>query len=363
MTVSTERAFVMFNLGRKNFNCKQGGPVSQIRSFCRTNDLNIQMHEMKEIRPNAEAPSYGNTNTETQHKTISAKSTEFSALNHLNAHLNTISEKNSTSDVLSVYNVSNLSEMSRLSPTTPVNNLYSKASKVHRVDVIVCVIIAILSLLNLHYLVFLNLSTITLDDEQNSAHTGDYNASHMDQNISDIFDNKQKIDTWIKIFNDRKHSQRICYPLKETSYEKFLHKIWSWIDISVFSIIPFVIMLVNNVIIIGKIKKRNENYLEFLTNKSYKFNKKNYLKKIQKNNQIIYMLLAIKFYFLACMMPFWGWFYYNREYKSPLYAQLFVYILLYTNNAFNFFFYGISSQKYRQELFSLFRKKKQQTRE
>jgi hypothetical protein len=34
--------------------------------------------------------------------------------------------------------------------------------------------------------------------------------------------------------------------------------------------------------------------------------------------------------------------------------QLYAYMLLYTNNSFNFFFYGISSEAYRTELHSIF---------
>jgi hypothetical protein len=58
------------------------------------------------------------------------------------------------------------------------------------------------------------------------------------------------------------------------------------------------------------------------------------------------------------MVIFWLWFLFKsnieKESVQSSLRQSFVYMLLYTNNAFDFVFYGMSSQKYRKEFRKLF---------
>ncbi len=55
------------------------------------------------------------------------------------------------------------------------------------------------------------------------------------------------------------------------------------------------------------------------------------------------------------MVQFWVCFFLKRntDGHSEHLIQSFVYILLYSNNAFDFLIYGFSSEKFRQELFSI----------
>ena len=138
-------------------------------------------------------------------------------------------------------------------------------------------------------------------------------------------------------------------------YEKFLENVWFWVDIGIYFLIPFFTMSIAFFVIKFKITKINANYNNFLVDSHYNYNKNNYLKKIRKNNKIIYLLLLINMFFFVTILPFFVFSIFKEKstymgdsdyvlYKS------FVEILFYANNAFNVFFYGVTSKKYRQEV-------------
>ena len=147
-----------------------------------------------------------------------------------------------------------------------------------------------------------------------------------------------------------------CLPGKDSYYEKFLLNIWFWIDILLYSIIPFLIKGFCSVLIMIKLKRINQSYIDHSL--AYNMNRKLYLRKLKKNSQISLMLVSSNLYFLFTMVLFWLWFIFksNNEKESveSSLRQSFVYMLLYTNNAFDFVFYGISSEKYRKEFCKIF---------
>ena len=177
-------------------------------------------------------------------------------------------------------------------------------------------------------------------------------------------------------------------PIKDSLYESFLIGIWFWIDMVIYSIVPFISMGVCSTIIIVKINKINRSYLrQFFTdtttiiativqpsssissacskptnvNVVASHTKMIYLKKLKKNFQICVMLISTNLYFLITMLIFWAWYLFRYEKNETLHRNLthsYVYLLLYTNNAFGFVFYGLSSEKYRREFYKIFLRSK-----
>jgi hypothetical protein len=125
---------------------------------------------------------------------------------------------------------------------------------------------------------------------------------------------------------------------------------------SIYSCIPVSIMFFCSIHIILKFRKMNKEYLKRSINNNHKFNRKNYLKKIKKNRQICLMILNSNLYFLLSMLQFWLCFYFygkNSDQTENI-IQLYVYIFVYANNAVDFAIYGISSSRYRREVFEIF---------
>jgi len=147
-----------------------------------------------------------------------------------------------------------------------------------------------------------------------------------------------------------------CLPTKNSFYEKFLLHTWFWIDILFYSIIPFLIKGFCTIVIMIKLRRINKSYMNHL--EIYNLNRKLYMRKLRKNSQISLMLVSSNLYFLFTMVIFWLWFLFKsnieKESVQSSLRQSFVYMLLYTNNAFDFVFYGMSSQKYRKEFRKLF---------
>lgn len=155
--------------------------------------------------------------------------------------------------------------------------------------------------------------------------------------------------------NDLFHEIRACYPLNGTIYFYFLNEIWIWIDLCIFCLIPFFIMLISSFIIISRIRSKGKNYFTTLIkSKTNQLNKNNLAKRLKRNRQILYMLLLTNFYFLFSLLPYCvSFILLNSLHIAHSFGQLLIHIFMYTNNAFNFIFYGILSQKYRMVLNSL----------
>ena len=222
--------------------------------------------------------------------------------------------------------------------------------------ILTVLIVIFIFLLNFHYLIFLELIKPPLLDQdmgQKMTFFKDY-----------VFKNSTLFTQMEKIAHDKlklNYQDVLCYAEKGTFYEEFLHNIWFWIDMSIYSLVPFVVMSVCSIIIIVKFRSMNLNYMALLSQKSYQYNKKPYMKKVKKNRQICLMLLNSNLYFLLSMLQFWLCFYFygkNSDQTENL-IQLYVYIFLYTNNAIDFLIYGLSSEKYRHELIGLFFKSSQ----
>jgi len=144
-----------------------------------------------------------------------------------------------------------------------------------------------------------------------------------------------------------------------TIYFKFLINVFIWIDILVYSGLPFAVMSICSIIIIHHILKSSRRFLNNFKNKNSVLTRSIHYKRLKRDRQLLYLLLLINLLFILSSAPFCISFLLFRgdEGENGL-GQLTVHVLAYSNNAFNFLLYGISSQKYRQEFFDLWKRKK-----
>jgi hypothetical protein len=143
---------------------------------------------------------------------------------------------------------------------------------------------------------------------------------------------------------------------KGTLYYKFLNDIFIWMDIFIFSVLPFVIMTLCTIIIISRIQSGSRHYMNSINNS---ITNKMMSKRVRRDRQLLYILLMTNFYFVLSTAPYCVSFLMKHGKSSDsMIGQLTVHVLLYTNNAFNFVFYGISIKKYRQEVCKIFMKKR-----
>jgi hypothetical protein len=124
----------------------------------------------------------------------------------------------------------------------------------------------------------------------------------------------------------------------------------------VYFLIPCLTMSISFFIIYTQVKKSNLKYARFLAQKKYKSNARIYLKKIRLNKQMLLRLSLVNAYFFASIMPHFVFNIFLRGGDEHFSAstnyliKTFVEILFFSINALNFFFHGISSEKFRQEL-------------
>ncbi len=162
--------------------------------------------------------------------------------------------------------------------------------------------------------------------------------------------------------SEHRHTLLECSSDLGTWYIKFLEEVWFWVDMLVYFMVPFFTMCITFSIISFKLKSINENYASCLhENLSNTHNKLKFVKKIRRNKKIIQILFAINVYFCLSILPFFTFtIFKENEWYSSIRdnhkIKTFVEILFYSNNAFNFFFYGITSKDYRSELTRIFRK-------
>ena len=210
------------------------------------------------------------------------------------------------------------------------------------VDRVMALIVVSMLLLNSHFLILLKPSQALFvgnaSNESYTSRTNKFSERGVNENEYDILE---------------------CAPKRNTYYEMFLLHVWFAIDLCMYSILPFACTSVCSAIIIHKLKQMNTFYRDRLT--SNNFNRKIYLKKLKRNFQISAMLIVTNAYFLLSMLVFWVWFMLHlseRETYASNLRQSFVYILLFTNNAFDCLFYGLSSAKYRSTLRGIFKRQR-----
>lgn len=240
-----------------------------------------------------------------------------------------------------------------------IKNIFSRIfSNFHTVDLVIMGICGVLLILNGHYLIFLDLNKtkINIGDTLKSIDMDYlYSSSLSDNNyLNNTFNASYYSEFTYTLLKDIENINfNVCFPLEHTFYYFFLNYIWIWIDIAVFCLVPFVIMSISSAIILVIVLKANRSYYERVNSQNFNnnWNGEFYKKRLRRNRQIFSMLLLTNSYFLISLLPYSVSFIYGKNFEfEETYLQLIVHIIMYTNNAFNFIFYGVLSQKYRQEL-------------
>jgi hypothetical protein len=211
----------------------------------------------------------------------------------------------------------------------------------NRVEKLLILVVLMLILINGHYLLFLEINSIDLvviKDALNSFHE---------------FKLLKELVNQTKLITDTAANDfKICFPMNETNYNYFLNYIWIWIDTLIYSIIPFIVMVVCSVIILTEISKTKSKL--FLNNQR---NKKICRKRSKRNKQLFIMLLVTNLYFVFCSLPLCVTMTYNKlkyDQNETSFLQTFLHIMAYSNNSVNFLFYLMFSQKYRLVIGNLF---------
>lgn len=188
-----------------------------------------------------------------------------------------------------------------------------------------------------------------------------------DTDVNDLLFSIKYFKITVKVIEEDSNQEDFienCLPSQKNFYYTFfIVKIWFWLDLIIYSLIPFLVMLTCSIILIKYLRSKNKSLL-FLDNKQFRVNRILVLRRIRKNKQLFVMLTIANIFFLSCSLPYCLT-NYNFELEEHLNKFIvFVYnILAYSINSFNFLFYGLFSEKYRLVLTSLIRKsKKDQSR-
>ena len=162
----------------------------------------------------------------------------------------------------------------------------------------------------------------------------------------------------LHFFFTTEYSDNVCTAKKK--HLEFFNSIWSWIDATVYSFLPFVLLLVMNVVIIvfmGQADRRKRN----MTNQ-FKIKRSEEQRNTINSRKLTIMLLSITCAFIILTAPSMvinilrekGQPYFNLDNPKDMAKYILTRqvsrILLYLNHSINFFLYCITGSKFRREL-------------
>ena len=241
------------------------------------------------------------------------------------------------------------------------------SSMVKKFKNILLVTLVLLLVINMHFLMFLNVH-LNLN-KFTSANKYPRNGNSFHEHV--LEDNYRFLNEthFVSYNNQTMHSLKNlslveivglseCSARKNTVYWYFLHFVWFWLDMIVYFVVPFLTMTISFILIFIKVRKSNRNYRGYLITENRKYNNRIYLKKIKKNQRIIVKLFVVNLYFFLSIFPYFLFniFVKNVSVNRHSLAENLVSILFYSNNALNFFFYGVTSQKFLKEFVKMYQK-------
>ncbi len=271
-----------------------------------------------------------------------------------------------------------------------VYNNQFKFFKKNYIEKIILIIFIILGVFNIHYLIFYNLIEVNntnnninnsrsntsvreIDDTKNVYYNPKFEELNY-ENISrpsimlkaiklnldyDLFlSNKSEKLKQKNVSNISEELNRfyVCYPSTDSNYVYFLTKIWIWIDSAIYSFLPIVIMMICSCFILLEIRHRYKNFTKGI---SSKLNKILAQKRLRRSKQILFMLTGTNAFFILCSLPYCIIYHKSNSERTETdfsFSLIIVYILSYSNNSFNFVFYGLFSERYKEEISVVFSK-------
>ena len=152
-----------------------------------------------------------------------------------------------------------------------------------------------------------------------------------------------------------------CYSVYDEHYD-FLSFTWPWIDLCVFCLVPFSVLLVGNISIILKVIYSKHKTRKQIAPQQSAVAKK--MKKDNKTSQLTLMLMTINIVFFVCALPISIYLIGEPHWLETIdtaheHAVLILWwavvnIFMYTNHTINFIMYFLSGSRFRQEVKALF---------
>ena len=146
----------------------------------------------------------------------------------------------------------------------------------------------------------------------------------------------------------------VCTPIN-AGYEAFVRNVWPWIDFTVFSLLPFTLLICSNVAILLRVL-----YSDYLRRKNLHTHGNTV-----KMNSMTAILITISFSFLVTTAPIsifliatgaqWGTVASISQLGKRTMWAVFN-MLTYVNNTINFLLYCVSGSRFRRELVAMFRR-------
>ena len=226
--------------------------------------------------------------------------------------------------------------------STHEKKCYQRVFKsIGRVELIMLIIMLVIFVVDFHYLIFMRL-TIDLNQYDAENETISY----------------------------------VCYPSYSNnssfSYFGFYTTIWPWIDLFLYSCLPFTVMMTSTTIIIYKLCSANKNLKQRYKPTETQSDMENNIKpskervenryvikaaqkRAKRNNQVYKLLLSLNSIFFLLITPIVLCNYFkllNRKYEMIL--EL-VYVLAYLNHCINFVLYGLTCELFRTTLTEKFK--------
>ena len=158
---------------------------------------------------------------------------------------------------------------------------------------------------------------------------------------------------WIRTRNNITDTDR--YPCRDTDKESLLYRSWPWVDLTIYSILPFVIMITCNTIICRTVfyRRRAMARRASISNDCH-----------HNVHTMTMTLLTVTFVFLCLTAPYVCYAVslsvVRRKFGRVVHVGLFHIIasfLRYINNSVNFLLYCMSGNTFRSELSRLFKRK------
>ncbi|XP_021373894.1 thyrotropin-releasing hormone receptor-like [Mizuhopecten yessoensis] len=134
-----------------------------------------------------------------------------------------------------------------------------------------------------------------------------------------------------------------------SEFEYFMTKMWYWIDGAAYSLIPFIILVIFNILIIVGISRGHRGVVS-------KIDKTQMTEKMKQQQQITIMLVTVSLVFVVLTMPncvffifqnYWDYTKNLHEYARYFLFYQLVFVLSDFNHAINFYLYFLSGRKFR----------------
>jgi hypothetical protein len=235
------------------------------------------------------------------------------------------------------------------------HKILQNLNKTKKVDRIVLAVGFLIACVNLHYIFFIKLIKIETPSDGNATSFVDNTTLFKSKiSIGDLSTINNKLNVTETINSSSKLFNYVCFTSEDTIYYYFLMHVWVWIDMILYSLLPFVIMTVCSILIVVQIKTKTKNFLNNYVNETK--NKMCMIRSRKRNRQLLIMLTITNLYFIICSLPLCISLIYYKfigiRNETHL-VQTAFHVLAYSNNSINFVFFSLFSKKYQERFRNL----------